>query len=149
MPAHGDHLATSPQVCEDLVVGDLFVVRRGEKVATDGVVVEGDSALDQSVLTGESVPVEVAPGSEVAGATINSYGRLVVRATKVGANTAPAQIARLVAEAQAGKAPIQRLVDRVSGVFVPVVLAISLGTSSPGFSSPVTSAPPSPPRSPS
>jgi Cu+-exporting ATPase len=113
---------------EELAVGDLFVVRPGEKVATDGVVVEGLSAVDQSMLTGEPVPVEVGPGSEVAGATINASGRLVVRATKVGADTALAQIARLVAEAQAGKAPIQRLVDRVSAVFVPVVLAISLLT---------------------
>jgi P-type Cu+ transporter len=111
-----------------LQVGDVFVVRPGEKIATDGVVVEGESAVDQSMLTGESMPVEVEPGEEVAGATINTYGRLVVRATKVGADTALAQIARLVAEAQAGKAPIQRLVDRISGVFVPVVLVIALGT---------------------
>ncbi len=113
---------------EELVVGDLFVVRPGEKLATDGVVVDGVSAVDQSMLTGEPVPIEVGPGSDVAGGTINASGRLVVRATKVGAETALAQIARLVAEAQAGKAPIQRLVDRVSGVFVPVVLAISLLT---------------------
>jgi Cu+-exporting ATPase len=113
---------------DQLEVGDMFVVRPGEKIATDGVVVEGDSAVDQSMLTGESMPVEVEPGEAVAGATINTYGRLVVRATKVGAETALAQIARLVAEAQAGKAPIQRLVDRISGVFVPVVLVIALGT---------------------
>ncbi len=113
---------------EQLRVGDLFVVRPGEKLATDGVVVEGLSAIDQSMLTGEPVPVEAGPGAEVAGATINASGRLVVRATKVGADTALAQIARLVAEAQAGKAPIQRLVDRVSAVFVPVVLGISLAT---------------------
>jgi Cu+-exporting ATPase len=113
---------------DELRVGDVFVVRPGEKIATDGVVVEGASALDASMLTGESVPVEVGVGAEVAGATINSHGRLVVRATKVGADTALAQIARLVAEAQAGKAPIQRLVDRVSAVFVPVVIAISLFT---------------------
>jgi Cu+-exporting ATPase len=112
----------------ELEVGDLFVVRPGEKVATDGMVVEGASAIDQSMLTGESLPVEVEPGAEVAGATINSYGRLVVRATRVGADTALAQVARLVAEAQAGKAPIQRLVDRVSAVFVPVVIAIALAT---------------------
>jgi Cu+-exporting ATPase len=111
-----------------LQAGDVFVVRPGEKIATDGVVVEGESAIDQSMLTGESMPVEVAPGEEVAGATINTYGRLLVRATKVGADTALAQIARLVAEAQAGKAPIQRLVDRIAGVFVPVVLVIALGT---------------------
>ncbi len=113
---------------EGLEVGDTFVVRPGEKVATDGVVVEGESAVDQSMLTGESVPVEVTVGSEVVGATINTYGRLVVRATKVGGETALAQIARLVAEAQVGKAPIQRLVDRISGVFVPVILVISLAT---------------------
>ena len=113
---------------DQLEVGDVFVVRPGEKIATDGIVVEGDSAVDQSMLTGESMPVEVEPGEAVAGATINTYGRLVVRATKVGAETALAQIARLVAEAQAGKAPIQRLVDRISGVFVPVVLVIALGT---------------------
>jgi Cu+-exporting ATPase len=113
---------------DQLQVGDLFVVRPGEKIASDGVVVEGDSAVDQSMLTGESMPVEVEPGETVAGATINTYGRLVVRVTKVGAETALGQIARLVAEAQAGKAPIQRLVDRISGVFVPVVLVIALGT---------------------
>jgi Cu+-exporting ATPase len=109
-------------------VGDLFVVRPGEKIATDGVVEEGGSAVDQSMLTGEPVPVEVGPGDEVAGATINAHGRLIVRATKVGAETALAQIARLVAEAQAGKAPVQRLVDRVSAIFVPVVIAIAVAT---------------------
>jgi Cu+-exporting ATPase len=113
---------------EDVGRGDLLVVRPGEKIPTDGVVVDGDSAVDQSMLTGEPVPVDVGPGSEVAGATVNTFGRLVVRATKVGAETALAQIARLVAEAQSGKAPIQRLVDRVSGVFVPIVLAIALTT---------------------
>jgi Cu+-exporting ATPase len=113
---------------EELRVGDAFVVRPGEKIATDGVVEEGVSAVDQSMLTGEPVPVEVGPGAGVAGATINTSGRLVVRATAVGAETALAQIARLVAEAQAGKAPIQRLVDRVSAVFVPVVIAVSLVT---------------------
>ena len=112
----------------ELVPGDLFVVRPGEKIATDGVVEEGTSAVDQSLLTGESLPVDVEPGSDVAGATINSHGRLVVRATRVGADTALAQIARLVAEAQAGKAPIQRLVDRVSAVFVPIVIVVSLAT---------------------
>jgi P-type Cu+ transporter len=112
----------------ELVAGDLFVVRPGEKVATDGVVVEGESAVDQSMLTGEPVPVDVATGDAVAGATVNTFGRLVVRATKVGEQTALAQIARLVAEAQSGKAPIQRLVDRVSSVFVPIVLALSLAT---------------------
>src|SRR5689334_2975981 len=113
---------------DELRVGDRFVVRPGEKVATDGVVKEGSSAVDQSMLTGEPLPVEVGPGSQLAGATINSYGRLVVSATRVGAETALAQIARLVAEAQTGKAPIQRLADRVSGVFVPIVIALSLLT---------------------
>jgi Cu+-exporting ATPase len=113
---------------DELRVGDRFVVRPGEKVATDGVVEEGTSAVDQSMLTGEPLPVEVGPGSQLAGATINSYGRLVVSATRVGAETALAQIARLVAEAQTGKAPIQRVADRVSGVFVPIVIALSLVT---------------------
>jgi P-type Cu+ transporter len=113
---------------EQLAVGDRFVVRPGEKVATDGVVEEGTSAVDQSLLTGESVPVEKHPGDEVAGATVNAGGRLVVRATKVGADTALAQIARLVTEAQTGKAPVQRLADRISGVFVPVVIGLALAT---------------------
>ena len=108
--------------------GDLFVVRPGEKVATDGAVVEGRSAVDQSLLTGESVPVEVGPGDSVAGATVNVGGRLVVRAERVGADTALAQIARLVSQAQSGKAPVQRLADRVAAVFVPVVIAIAVGT---------------------
>ncbi len=108
--------------------GDRFVVRPGEKVATDGVVEEGTSALDMSMLTGESVPVEIGPGAEVAGATVNAGGTLVVRATRVGADTAVAQIARLVTQAQAGKAPVQRLADRVSSVFVPVVIALSAAT---------------------
>jgi Cu+-exporting ATPase len=112
----------------ELHPGDLFVVRPGEKITTDGVVVEGDSAVDQSVLTGEPVPVEVAPGSDVTGATLNTYGRLLVRATKVGSDTALAQITRLVEAAQSGKAPIQRLADRVSAVFVPIVIAISVAT---------------------
>ena len=112
----------------DVRVGDLFVVRPGEKIATDGVVAGGDSAVDQSMLTGEAVPVEVAPGDDVAGATVNTYGRLVVRATKVGADTALARIASLVEQAQSGKAPIQRLADRVSGVFVPVVILIGVAT---------------------
>jgi P-type Cu+ transporter len=113
---------------EEVHVGDRFVVRPGEKIATDGIVEEGESAVDQAMLTGESLPVEVAAGSEVAGATLNTYGRLVVRATKVGADTALAQIARLVESAQSGKAPVQRLADQISAVFVPVVIAISLGT---------------------
>ena len=113
---------------DELRVGDRFLVRPGEKVATDGVVEEGSSAVDQSMLTGEPAPVDVGPGSELAGATINSYGRLVVRASRVGAETALAEIARLVAEAQTGKAPIQRLADRVSAVFVPIVIGLSLAT---------------------
>jgi Cu+-exporting ATPase len=113
---------------ESLRPGDRFVVRPGEKIATDGVVEDGASAIDASMLTGESVPVDVGPRAEVAGATVNTYGRLVVRATRVGAETALAQIARLVAEAQAGKAPVQRLADRVSAVFVPVVIALSAAT---------------------
>jgi Cu+-exporting ATPase len=112
----------------EVVVGDLFVVRPGEKVATDGVVVDGESAVDQSLLTGESMPVEVERDAEVAGATVNTYGRLVVRATRVGADTALAQIARLVEAAQSGKAPVQRLADRVSAIFVPIVIVLSLLT---------------------
>ncbi|HEX5469866.1 MAG TPA: heavy metal translocating P-type ATPase, partial [Gaiellaceae bacterium] len=112
----------------ELEVGDVFAVRPGEKVATDGVVVEGDSALDRSLLTGEPAPVDVGPGSEVEGATLNTHGRLLVRATRVGADTALAQIARLVEAAQSGKAPVQRLADRVAGVFVPVVIALALAT---------------------
>jgi len=113
---------------EQLEVGDRFVVRPGEKVATDGLVEQGTSAVDMSMLTGESVPVEVGPGAEIAGATINAGGRLIVRATRIGADTALAQIARLVEDAQTGKAPVQRLADRVSGIFVPVVIALALGT---------------------
>jgi Cu+-exporting ATPase len=113
---------------EELRVGDRFVVRPGEKVATDGVVEDGRSALDTAVLTGESVPVEVEPGSAVAGATVNAGGRLVVRATKVGDDTALAQIARLVEDAQTGKAPVQRLADRISGIFVPIVIALAAAT---------------------
>jgi len=113
---------------EQLAVGDRFVVRPGEKVATDGIVEEGSSAVDQSLLTGESAPVEKRPGDAVAGATVNAGGRLVVRATRVGADTALAQIARLVTEAQAGKAPVQRLADRVAAVFVPAVIALAVAT---------------------
>jgi Cu+-exporting ATPase len=113
---------------EELAVGDRFVVRPGEKVATDGIVEEGTSAVDQSLLTGESVPVEKRPGDDVAGASVNAGGRLIIRATKVGADTALAQIAKLVSDAQTGKAPVQRLADRVSGVFVPVVIGIALAT---------------------
>jgi P-type Cu+ transporter len=112
----------------ELRPGDRFLVRPGERVATDGVVVTGSSAVDASLLTGESVPVEVGPGDGVTGATINAGGRLEVRATRVGADTALARIARLVTEAQSGKAPVQRLADRVSAVFVPVVIALALAT---------------------
>jgi Cu+-exporting ATPase len=113
---------------EQLAVGDRFVVRPGEKVATDGIVEQGASAVDQALLTGESVPVEKAPGDEVAGASVNAGGRLIVRATRVGADTALAQIARLVTEAQTGKAPVQRLADRISGIFVPTVIALAIAT---------------------
>ncbi len=113
---------------ELLTVGEQFVVRPGEKVATDGTIVSGISAVDRSLLTGESVPVEVGPGDDVVGASVNVSGRLVVRATKVGEATALAQIARLVSDAQVGKAPVQRLADRASAVFVPFVIGISLLT---------------------
>ncbi|UWF77645.1 MULTISPECIES: heavy metal translocating P-type ATPase [Microbacterium] len=112
----------------ELHVGDEFVVRPGEKIATDGVVVSGSSAVDRSMITGESVPVEVGAGDAVTGATVNAGGRLVVRATRVGADTQLAQMARLVEEAQTGKAEVQRLADRVSGVFVPIVIAIAVAT---------------------
>ncbi|MEP7092080.1 MAG: heavy metal translocating P-type ATPase, partial [Nocardioidaceae bacterium] len=111
-----------------LVVGDVFVVRPGEKVATDGVVESGTSAVDASMLTGEPVPVEVGPGDIVVGATVNAGGRLLVRATRVGADTQLAQMARLVEDAQNGKAQVQRLADRVSGIFVPVVLVLAVAT---------------------
>jgi len=113
---------------EALAVGDRFVVGPGEKVATDGVVEAGRSAVDVSMLTGEPIPVEVGPGDGVTGATVNAHGRLVVRATRVGADTALARIAALVDEAQSGKAPAQRLADRVSAIFVPVVMAIAVAT---------------------
>jgi Cu+-exporting ATPase len=111
-----------------LVIGDRFVVRPGEKIATDGAVEEGSSAVDASMLTGESVPVEVGPGDPVIGATINSGGRLIVRATRIGSDTQLAQMAKLVADAQNGKAEIQRLADRVSAVFVPVVIGLAVAT---------------------
>jgi Cu+-exporting ATPase len=111
-----------------LAVDDLFVVRPGEKIATDGLVEEGSSAVDASMLTGESVPVEVGPGDRVVGATVNAGGRLVVRATRVGADTQLAQMARLVEDAQNGKAQVQRLADRISGIFVPIVIALAVGT---------------------
>ncbi|MEV4419294.1 heavy metal translocating P-type ATPase [Patulibacter sp. NPDC049589] len=113
---------------DQLVVGSRFVVRPGERIATDGVVVDGRSAVDESLLTGESVPVEKAPGDGVVGASVNAGGRLVVEATKVGDDTAVAQIARLVEDAQTGKAPVQRLADAISGVFVPIVLVLSVAT---------------------
>ena len=113
---------------DGLVVGDRFVVRPGEKVATDGIVEEGESAIDTSLMTGEPLPVDVAPGAEVYGATVNTSGRLIVRATRVGSDTALAQIGRLVTQAQSGKAPVQRLADRVSTVFVPIVFGLSLAT---------------------
>ncbi|MFD2414904.1 heavy metal translocating P-type ATPase [Amycolatopsis pigmentata] len=113
---------------EHLLVDEVFVVRPGEKIATDGVVEEGNSAVDASLVTGESVPIEIGPGSRVAGATVNAGGRLMVRATAVGADTQLSQIARLVEDAQAGKAQVQRLADRVAMVFVPAVIALSVGT---------------------
>ncbi|MFC9258098.1 copper-translocating P-type ATPase, partial [Amycolatopsis thailandensis] len=112
----------------ELAAGEEFVVRPGEKIATDGVITEGASAVDASMLTGESVPVEVVPGDTVAGATVNAGGRLVVRATRVGADTQLAQMAKLVETAQTGKAQVQRLADRVSAVFVPIVIALAVGT---------------------
>ncbi|RJS45454.1 heavy metal translocating P-type ATPase [Nocardioides cavernaquae] len=113
---------------QQLTVGDRFVVRPGERVATDGVIESGTSALDVSLLTGEPVPVDAGPGDSVVGASVNAGGRLIVRATRVGADTQLAQMARLVEEAQAGKAPVQRLADRISGVFVPIVIALAAGT---------------------
>ena len=113
---------------DQLVVDDIFVARPGEKIATDGVVVSGTSAVDASMLTGEPVPVEVGPGDDVVGATVNVGGRLEVRATRVGSDTQLAQIARLVTAAQSGKAEVQRLADRISAVFVPIVIALSLLT---------------------
>ncbi|MBF8193234.1 copper-translocating P-type ATPase [Nonomuraea sp. K274] len=113
---------------DQLHVGDRFVVRPGEKIATDGVIEEGTSAVDASMLTGESVPVEVRQGDAVTGATVNAGGRLVARATRVGADTQLAQMAKLVEEAQTGKAQVQRLADRISGIFVPIVIALALGT---------------------
>jgi len=113
---------------DQLAVDDLFVVRPGEKVATDGVVEQGSSAVDASMLTGESVPVEVSPGDVVVGATVNAGGRLVVRATRIGGDTQLAQMARLVEDAQNGKAEAQRLADRISGVFVPIVIVLAVAT---------------------
>ena len=126
-PATGER-TESVVPASSLQVGDLFTVRPGEKVATDGIIVEGSSALDTSLLTGESVPVDAAPGDAVTGATVNTWGSLLVRATRVGSDTTLAQMGRMVAEAQAGKAPVQRLADQISGVFVPIVIAVSLLT---------------------
>ena len=126
-PATGERTETVVPA-SSLQVGDLFAVRPGEKVATDGVIVEGSSALDTSLLTGESVPVDAAPGDAVTGATVNTWGSLLVRATRVGSDTTLAQMGRMVAEAQAGKAPVQRLADQISGVFVPIVILVSLLT---------------------
>ena len=126
-PATGER-SESVVPASSLQVGDLFTVRPGEKVATDGIIVEGSSALDTSLLTGESVPVDAAPGDAVTGATVNTWGSLLVRATRVGSDTTLAQIGRMVAEAQAGKAPVQRLADQISGVFVPIVIVVSLLT---------------------
>ncbi|MGO4760849.1 HAD-IC family P-type ATPase, partial [Streptomyces sp. 2MCAF27] len=112
----------------ELRAGDRFLVRPGEKIATDGTVVEGSSAVDASMLTGESVPVEVGEGDSVTGATLNAGGRLVVEATRVGADTQLARMAKLVEDAQNGKAAAQRLADKISAVFVPVVIALALGT---------------------
>jgi len=113
---------------DELVVGQDFVVRPGEKIATDGQIIEGTSAVDASMLTGEPVPVEVSPGDSVTGATVNAGGRLVVRATRIGADTQLAQMARLVEDAQTGKAPVQRLADRISAIFVPIVITLSVAT---------------------
>ena len=127
-PAAGGTIAEVRVPIAELRVGEEFVVRPGEKIATDGVVASGTSAVDASMVTGESMPVEVAPGDPVVGATVNAGGRLVVRATRVGEDTQLAQMARLVEDAQSGKAKVQRLADRISGVFVPIVLLLALGT---------------------
>lgn len=113
---------------EQLAVGDHFVVRPGERIATDGVVESGTSAVDASMLTGESVPVEINPGDGVVGATVNAGGRVVVQATRIGGDTQLAQMARLVEQAQTGKAKVQRLADRISGIFVPIVIVLALAT---------------------
>jgi Cu+-exporting ATPase len=113
---------------QDLAVGDSFAVRPGEKIATDGVIVEGQTAIDASMLTGESVPVEAGPGDAVTGGTVSLSGRIVVRATRVGADTQLTQMAKMVEDAQSGKAEVQRLADRISGVFVPIVIVIAIAT---------------------
>lgn len=124
---HDDGTETIVEASE-LRVGQRFVVRPGDRIATDGIVESGSSAVDMSLITGESVPVEVTPGDAVTGATINANGRLVVRATRVGADTALAQMAKLVEAAQSGKAPVQRLADRISGIFVPIVILLAIAT---------------------
>jgi Cu+-exporting ATPase len=126
--SRGGTYVTERVATSALRVGDLFTVRPGEKVATDGEVVEGASALDTSLLTGEPVPVDVSPGDAVTGATVNTSGHLLVRATRVGEETTLAQIGRLVSQAQTGKAPVARLADRISAVFVPVVLVLAVAT---------------------
>ena len=136
------HAATETRIpIDQLEVGDEFVVRPGEKIATDGIVVSGSSAVDASMITGESVPVEVSEGDAVTGATVNAGGRLVVRATRVGEHTQLAQMARLVEAAQSGKAEVQRLADRISGVFVPVVIGIALATLGAMAASPASPSP--------
>jgi P-type Cu+ transporter len=130
-PSQATLLTASGESVVDIAqlhVGDQFVIRPGERVATDGVIVSGHSALDTSTVTGESVPVEVGPGDAVVGATVNTHGRLVVEATRVGADTQLAQVVRMVEKAQSGKAAVQRLADRVSAVFVPIVIALAVGT---------------------
>ena len=132
----------------ELAVGEEFVVRPGEKIAADGVVIAGRSAVDTSMLTGEPAPAEVGPGDPVTGGCVNAGGHLVVRATRVGADTQLAQLARLVAQAQAGKAPVQRLADRISAVFVPVVIGIAVATLAAGWRPGPGPGRRSPPRSP-
>ncbi|MGW0178619.1 heavy metal translocating P-type ATPase [Nocardia sp. NPDC003345] len=127
-PGAGDTWTEQRIPVGELAVGDRFVVRPGEKIATDGVIAEGSSAVDVSMLTGEPVPVEVGPGDTVTGATVNVGGRLTVRATRVGGDTQLAQMARMVEDAQSGKAQAQRLADRISGVFVPIVIALAVAT---------------------
>jgi P-type Cu+ transporter len=113
---------------EHLVLGDEFVVKPGARIATDGVVISGNSSVDNSMLTGESVPIDVSPGSHVIGASMNNNGRIIVKATRIGSDTELARITAMVVEAQSAKAPIQRLADRISAVFVPIVTLVSIGT---------------------
>ena len=134
------------QPAVDVALGEEFIVRPGERLATDGVVVDGRSSVDESMLTGESMPVEKVPGDEVTGATVNLDGRLVVRATAVGADTRLAQMVRLVEEAQEGKAEVQRLADRISSWFVPTVIVLAVRRSPPGSCSAAPCRWRSPPR---